>query len=62
MNNGYLSLNDRDDNHNHGSRVVTEVTDIVENSLSHSSFFDKLFTNSDLLAYSVKRFLKRPEQ
>ena len=32
------------------SRVVIEVTDMVEDSLSQSSFFDILFTNSDLLA------------
>ena len=45
-----------------GSRVVTEETDIVENSFSHSGFFDNLFTNSDLLPYSVNEVWKQHEQ
>ena len=50
------------DDLNFGSRVVIKVTDIVENSMSHSRFFDNLFTKSDLLAYSVEEDLKQQEQ
>ena len=44
------------------SRVVIKMTDIIEKSVSHSSFIDNLLTNSDLLAYSVKKVLKEQEQ
>ena len=43
------------------SRVVIKLTGIVENSLSHSFFFDSLFTSSALLALSVEEVLKQTE-
>ena len=45
-----------------GSRVVFKVTDIVENSVSHSIFFDNYFTSSELLAHFVKDVLKQQER
>ena len=34
-----------------GSRVVIKMTNMVENPLSHSNFFDNLFTSYDLLVH-----------
>ena len=38
-----------------GSRVVIKMTNMVENPLSHSYFFDNLFTSYDLLVHLRER-------